>query len=311
MRFQPNKTRQLWLPIFISLIIVFTVSWFSGGNKIFNRFLGNDQDLVLHDISTSTTLPTDTPTQIKSRMDGALNATAINIRADFSTTSIIATDLAAEYTPESTPTTNCTFTIHFWKAYPGAWEIENITFGNRSYTKIQAIALLNIDDPNLATTRLMQQYIIALLNTLNGADPSGIERTLDRVLDWLVLHPPEIGLTQAESLEGEILADELLEFNTGVTGPGHCINEPFTPTPGATPTPYNYTPPVAAPNTSAPISNISISTPTATKKSGSKPKPTKPPSNTLPPPPTNTTIPATPKPTPSPRPPPTPEPTSP
>jgi hypothetical protein len=199
--------------------------------------------------------------------------------------------------------------------YTEVWRIESIDLDSRSYSKEQAIAILKLEDPNLVTTRLLQQYIIALLNTMKGADPSGIERTIERVKDWLILHPPEIRVTQAESLEGEILADELQDFNDGVTGPGRCIEEPFTPTPGATPTPLNYTPPATATNTPGPIGTIFFPTETPTKKpGGGKPKPT----NTPPPPqPTNTPPPPPPSNTPKPAPtstpvvPPTPAPTQP
>jgi hypothetical protein len=169
--------------------------------------------------------------------------------------------------------------------YTEAWRIETIDLGSLSYSKEQAIAILNIENPNIAATRLLQQYIIALLNNLNGADPTRIERTMEQVSEWLILHPPEIHLTQAESFVGERFADKLQDFNNGVTGPGRCLDEPFTPTPGVTPTLLNYT---TATFTPAPISTIIFPTATPTKKpGGDRPKPTNPPTSqpTKPPPP--------------------------
>ncbi len=288
--------------------MVMAVSWIIAGDEILNNLRGNDQGLSIQDLNTPTASPSNTASPSATRTKAAFTSAAILI--DTPTPAASATRTEAIFTQKSTFTPNCTFTIHFWRVYTEVWRIESIDLGSRSYSKEQAIALLNIEDPNLVTTRLLQQYIIVLLNTMKGADPTGIERTIERVSDWLILHPPEIRLTQAENLEGEILADELQDFNDGVTGPGRCIEEPFTPTPGATPTPLNYTPPATTTNTPGPIGTIITPTETPTKKpGGGKPKPTSPPTKPPPPPPTNTPKPTSrPTPTPAPtQPPPTPE----
>jgi hypothetical protein len=316
MKSSNSKTRQLWLPFLIFVAVIFTASWMFGGDEVVLSFLGNDQESISPDSGTSTAGPTGTPTASGSRTESAPLSTPLEIDNPSSTSSILVTDPAAEFTPEAEPVKNCTYTIHFWKVYSGAWNTNHISFGERAYTQVQAIAILNIDDPSLATTRLMQQYITAYLNSLKGADPTEIERTMEKALAWLILHPPEVGLSQAESLAGETLAAALEEFNTGVTGPGHCIHEPFTPTPGLTPTPLNYTPPVTATFTPAPFTPFATDSSLPTKKPGGGTKPTDPPTsppptNPPPPPPTDAPPPPTAKPTPSPRPPPTPAPTQP
>jgi hypothetical protein len=284
------------------LAIIFILA----GDRILDSLFGNNQGLVIPDQNTSTALPPRTPSPNATKSAAALTSATSQIESPFPTRSPVATSLEVVITSELTQSINCTYTIHFWKVYPNTWRIEKIVLGERSYTKAQAIAILNIEDPNLATTRLLQQYITTLLNTLKGADPRGITRTMDRVNEWLILHPPEKGLTQAESLEGDTFADELEDFNLGVTGPGRCINEPLTPTPGATPTPINYTPPATATFTPRPFTPVAPRTATPTKKPGGPPKPTQPPTTapTKPPPPpaTNTSKPPTPMPTPSPRP---------
>jgi hypothetical protein len=290
--------------------MVMAFSWILAGDEILNILRDNDQGLSIQDLSTITPSPSNTPSPSATRTKAAFTSAAMLI--DTPTPAASATRTEAIFTQKSTFTPNCTFTIHFWRVYTEVWRIEIFDLDSRSYSKEQAIAILNIEDPNLVTTRLLQQYITALLNTMKGADPSGIERTIERVRDWLILHPPEIRLTQTENLEGERLADELQDYNDGVTGPGRCIEEPFTPTPGATPTPLNYTPPATATNTPGPLGTIFFPTETATKKpGGGKPKPT----NTPPPPqPTNTPPPPPPSNTPQPtatKVPPTPAPTQP
>jgi len=299
----------MWLPFLIIVAIIFTASWFFGGNEVVSSLFGNDQDLDVPISSTFTVSPPGTPTAGNARTQAALPSTSVEIGSSPPDSSNLSTDTAAEFTPESEPTKNCTYTIHFWKVYSEAWETDRVIFGDRAYTRVQAVAILNIADPSLATTRLMQQYITAMLNTLKGADPTEIERTMERALQWLTDHPPEVGLSQTESLEAEILADTLEDFNNGITGPGHCTHEPFTPTPGATPTPLNYTPPATATYTAVPYTPSSVETSTPTKKpsGGSKQTdaPTNPPPTNPPPPkPTNTSEPPPPRPTPTQAPPP-------
>ena len=294
-----NRIKQLWFPIAILAIIVLTVGWILAMVVYPSNLRGSDQGLVIQDTSNPAASPSNTPSPTATSTKNAV--IAILLDTPTPTHSVIPTETVPTFTAEPTYSLNCTYTIYYWRVYTDAWRLETINLDDRSYSKDQAIAILNIDDPNLATTRLLQQYILALLNTLKGADPSGIERTLERVNEWLILHPPEIRLTQTESLEGNSFADELQDFNDGLTGPGLCIDEPLTPTPGASPTPLNYTPPATATNTPRPIGTVFFPTTTPTKKpSGGKPNPTSQPTQPPPPPPTNTSPPPpvnTPKPT--------------
>ena len=74
--------------------------------------------------------------------------------------------------------------------------IENIVIGDLSFTKAEAIAILEIVDPDPAT-RLIQQFFAALLNSLKGAESSTINRTMELASDWLTRHPPGENLNQA------------------------------------------------------------------------------------------------------------------
>jgi hypothetical protein len=307
-----NRIKQLWFPIAILAIILVTVGWILAMVINPSNVQSSEQIFIPTDPPISTIVRTEVPTSTQKPSSTPTTLVTSTPTAEVAETIPTSTSELAEKL-------NCTYTIHYWRAYTDAWGIDGFEFDNRSYSKEQAMAILNLEDPNLVTTRLLQQYFIAFLNTSNGADPSGIDRTLEQVKEWLIQHPPEAGLTQAESLEGETFAGALQDYNDGVTGPGSCPDEPLTPTPGATPTPFNYTPPATATNTSAPAGTIVyIPTPTPTKKSGdggSKPKPTNPPptsepTDPPPPPPPPTEEPPPPTdvkpPTPPPPPPPTP-----
>ena len=256
MNTEANKTRQLLLPLLIIVGMVMAVSWIIAGDGILNSLRGNDQGLAIQDPGTPTPSPSNTPSPSATRGESASTSAATLMDTPTPTPPASAAGTESN-TQESNFTPNCTYTIDYWLVNTDSWRIGIIDFGSRSYSKEQAIAILNIEDPNLVTTRLLQQYIITLLNTMKGADPSGIEKTIEQVSEWLILHPPEIGLTQAEELEGETLADELQDFNDGVTGPGLCIDETLSPTPGATPTP---TPSARATGTEAIFTQESNST---------------------------------------------------
>jgi hypothetical protein len=277
MSFQGNKIRQLWLPFLILALIILALSWILAGVFYPNNVQGNDQVIETPDQVAPTASPTVTSTR---------------------TPLPTQTGSVDENIPSATARHNCTYTLHYWKTNPDSWMIENIVIGNLSFTTAEAIVILDIEYPN-PTTHLAQQFFAALLNTLKGADPAEIDQTMVEVGDWLTIRPPGIDLTDAEILEVEAMTDVLEAHNTGITGPGHCADEPFTPTLEASPTAT-----ATSTSTAAPVSTVRPRTPTPTKDQGDKPKPTKPPATSPPTqsPPTNTPKPQptnTPKPQPT------------
>lgn len=297
---QTNRTRQLWLPLLIIVIMVFIVSWIIAGDDVLNSLRGSNQSLAAPNSNDTTPTPTRTPSPTLAEIASPTNTPT-------SSDTPRATEPSPTTPPEPTTTTNCTYSIFYWREFTDQWLIDSFELDSRTYTKEQALAILELDDPNLVTTRLLQQYFIAHLNVMKGADPEMIERTLERVSEWLIAHPPEIRLTQGEETEAETFVEELSDYNEGLSGPGACTDEPATATPGATPTPLNYTPPATSTNTPAPAGTIIFSSATPTEKSGggrpnpTSPPPTNPPPTQPPPPPaTNTPIPPPPTPRPTP-----------
>lgn len=137
---------------------------------------------------------------------------------------------------ETAASGNCTYPLEYWRDYPDAWGVENITVGRRSYSKDEVLALLrdDRDDPSLA---LFKQYFTAALNTIHGAYPGVQTGLLDRAGRWVAAHRPNSLLLGDEPQEIRALAERLLEFNLGTEGPGLCPDLPmalaaqFTPTP--------------------------------------------------------------------------------
>lgn len=284
MSFYSEKVRKYWFPFIILMIIVLAAGWVLAGVIYPSNVQGNDQELP-------TAVP---PTPTQSPSPTLTSSPTISV-------SSTATEVAA--TPTSS--NNCTYSSYYWSHNESSWMIENLLLGNLSYTKIEAIEIMSLADPN-PTERLMGQFFAALLNTLKGADSSEIDAVLVKARDWLILRPHGIDLSQSEINEINSYTEQLSGFNSGLIGPGQCPDEPVTPTPLPTDTPEPTATFTAGPDQP-------FFTATATRSSGGgKPRPT----DTQAPPiqATNTPMPQatnTPQPTPTSVVPPTPAPTKP
>jgi hypothetical protein len=280
-----KKIRRLWLPSLLILLVILTLSLLISSLIYPNNIQGNSPQ------PTNTSTPTPSP-----------NATVA--------LSLEATATASTYpgdAPTQTPTTslvNCTYTITYWRINPQSWLIENVVIGNNSFTKAEAIAILEADAQD-EKTALLQQFFAALLNTLKGADSKEIESTLIQASDWINAHTAGAEISDADREQALLLAQTLLVYNIGGLGPGHCPDEPVTPTPTATATPTATLTPTATPirTLTSPTAVPEDRKPTSTEPG---PGPTEAPTN--PPEPTNT---PKPQPTNTPRPTPTPAPTEP
>lgn len=223
---------------------------------------------------------------------------------------------ASAFSP--TPEKNCTYPATYWKNHPEAWLAENILIGNLTYTKEEAISILETDTEDVPTN-VLKQLFATILNILKGADPSRIENTVVTTIDWLGQHSPDSQLSETDQLTGMSLIDVLGKYNGGQTGPQLCSDAPRTPTPTptdtSTPTPtrpptraFTLAPPASATPTKKPGEGHPGKPPTDTPEpqKPTQPPPTQPP----PPPPTEPPPKPTERPTPTPAPP-EPPPTSP
>jgi uncharacterized repeat protein (TIGR01451 family) len=134
---------------------------------------------------------------------------------------------------------NCTYTQGYWKNHPDAWPVEGITIGGVTYTKAEAIAILNTPPDGDATYILAHQLIAARLNILNGADPDAVATTIVEADDWLATHPLGSNPSNPDREEAIELSEILDDYNNGLIGPGHCDKIEFDffkaePGPGGT-----------------------------------------------------------------------------
>lgn len=108
-----------------------------------------------------------------------------------------------------------TGTIGYWKNHPDAWTMDYITIGDVTYSKSEAIAILNVAVRGDKTLSMAKQLIAAILNVDAGNDDSCILDTIDAANTWLINHGG-VGSGQRQWDNGDLLHDELDAYNNGL-----------------------------------------------------------------------------------------------
>jgi parallel beta-helix repeat protein len=119
-------------------------------------------------------------------------------------------------------TLDCVPGAGFWKNQPDAWPVGSIVMGGVTYTKAQALAILDVQPMGDATYILAYQLIPAKLSVLAGAEDSVIEDVIADADAWLQAHPLGSRPSQPIKDQGLALKDQLEAFNllgTSDTGP--------------------------------------------------------------------------------------------
>jgi hypothetical protein len=111
-----------------------------------------------------------------------------------------------------------TRTQGYWKNHASAWPVQSVTLGGVSFTKTQAIALLNTPVQGNATLILDYQLIAATLNVAAGTNASCISSTIAAANAWLASHGGAAGFVSASSAAGQTavtLGATLDSYNNG------------------------------------------------------------------------------------------------
>ena len=125
--------------------------------------------------------------------------------------------------PPPPPPTGCTVTLGFWKNHSSAWPVGSLTLGTTSYSAAQLLSIFNTPPKGNGLIQLAHQLIAAKLNIAAGADPSAINSAIsaaDALIGSLVV--PPVGNGSLDPSVTSALITQLDNFNTGLTGPGHC-----------------------------------------------------------------------------------------
>ena len=116
-----------------------------------------------------------------------------------------------------------TGTPGYWKNHPEAWPVDEITIGGVTYSKEDAIVLMDHPTKKDKTYTMFQALVAAKLNVLIGNDDSCIADTIAAADDWMA--PPPIGYgpvgsgvsgNSAAWKEGEPLYLDLDDYNNGL-----------------------------------------------------------------------------------------------
>jgi len=121
-----------------------------------------------------------------------------------------------------TCTTNCTFTIGYWRNHPENWPIDSLVVGNRTYTKRELLDILRTPPKGNASIILAYQFIAARLNAAYGADTGVVSGSLTAAQAWFVLHAIGSATSGSVAQQGIDLGALLDAWNNGLVGPGHC-----------------------------------------------------------------------------------------
>lgn len=105
----------------------------------------------------------------------------------------------------------------YWKNHPESWSVGSITIGGITYTKANAITIMNTPPKGDKTYNIFEHLVAAKLNILMGCDPSCIDEVIDDADAWMVDHPIGSGVSGDDPAwdDGEPLKDMLDDYNNG------------------------------------------------------------------------------------------------
>lgn len=134
-----------------------------------------------------------------------------------------ASALSVTIEAQTTTSTNCTYTIGYWKNHEEQWPATDLDLGGVNYTKQQLLDILNTPVQGNGLVSLAHQLIAAKLNIIAGAEPTAAAQAIldaDALIGSLVV--PPIGSGYIHPSQTSNLTQILDDYNNGVIGPGHC-----------------------------------------------------------------------------------------
>jgi len=109
----------------------------------------------------------------------------------------------------------------YWKNHPDAWPVEYITIGGVTYSKAEAIEIMNTPERGDKTYTMFRALVAAKLNVLDGNDSSCIADTIAEADEWMATYGPvgsgvRAGGRNSPWREGEPLYEKLDDYNNGL-----------------------------------------------------------------------------------------------
>ena len=111
-----------------------------------------------------------------------------------------------------------TGTPGYWKNHPDAWPVQSIIVGGVTYTKAQALTLL--DTPGKDKTLTMFSSLVpAMLNVLVGNDSSCVSIAIGKANTWMATYGPvgsNVAASSAAWTEGKVWHEQMDAYNNGL-----------------------------------------------------------------------------------------------
>jgi hypothetical protein len=135
------------------------------------------------------------------------------------------------FTPPPPPSSGCTFTWGYWKTHgleakgnnTNQWPAQTITLGSVNYSASEIQSIFDTAPKGNGLISLAHQLIAAKFNLLAGASDPDIGAVIDAA-DALIGSKvvPPVGDGFIDPAVSSALETALDNFNSGITGPGHC-----------------------------------------------------------------------------------------
>jgi len=121
-------------------------------------------------------------------------------------------------TPPPPPPVTGTSTASWWRSHPEAWPVDSIDAGGVTYTKAQAIALMDLPVRKDKTKSVFPELVAAKLNILMENPGDCINASIAAADAWLVLHPLGSGVRANTGTWKQIsgACDKLESYNAGL-----------------------------------------------------------------------------------------------
>lgn len=106
----------------------------------------------------------------------------------------------------------------YWKNHSDAWPVEEIVIGGITYTKSQALEIMNTSPRGDMSYQMFWHLVAAKLNVANGADSSCIADTIAAADDWMATYGPAGSNVRANNGAwdiGEPIKNTLDQYNNG------------------------------------------------------------------------------------------------
>ncbi len=130
------------------------------------------------------------------------------------------------------PSTGCVRSPGYWKNHPEAWPVQTIVIGGITYTKAEAIKIMEKPVAGDKTYTLFRALVSAKLNVLSGADATCINDVITAADSWMAKYPVGSGVTGSSSAwyAGEPLYLRLDKYNNGYLCASYCGDQEPPPT---------------------------------------------------------------------------------